>query len=264
MKFETLKPLLNHPTVFLPKKRIFLLSHMRAYTSLIGHIMGSSPEICGYYELHIGYYSWRSLIRQKLIFFQHENPKPGFSYMFDKVLHNEHRVSVAILDAQSSKVIFSLRSPRQTIPSIIKLYREIDPSHELTTMEAAVDYYIGRVQGLAKIATEMTQPFFYFDAEVMKVDAEGCLSDLTRWLSLESPLSPDYDLQLRSSSRRYGDTSEHIRAGTIIRKESSYDEFQENEAGIALAENAYRETREVLSRLSIEKRLADDILFQGS
>jgi len=32
-----------------PYARIFLLSHMRVYTSLAGHILGSHPQINGYY-----------------------------------------------------------------------------------------------------------------------------------------------------------------------------------------------------------------------
>jgi len=35
--------------------RIFLLSYMRAFTSLAGHILGSHPRINGYYEMHISY-----------------------------------------------------------------------------------------------------------------------------------------------------------------------------------------------------------------
>lgn len=35
--------------------RIFLLSHMRAYTSLAGHNLGSHPSINGYYKMHISH-----------------------------------------------------------------------------------------------------------------------------------------------------------------------------------------------------------------
>jgi len=48
---------------------------MRANTSLFGHILGSSPEINGYYEMHISYYSWKSLIRQKLIYLENHQFK---------------------------------------------------------------------------------------------------------------------------------------------------------------------------------------------
>jgi hypothetical protein len=78
---------LKTAAILLPKQHIFLLSHMRSYTSLYGHIMGFNPAICGYYKMHIGYYSWKSLIRQKLLYFESEATKPGFSCMFDEVLH---------------------------------------------------------------------------------------------------------------------------------------------------------------------------------
>jgi hypothetical protein len=44
--------------------RIFLLSHMRAFTSLAGHILGSHPQVNGYYEMHISYEDAFALDRQ--------------------------------------------------------------------------------------------------------------------------------------------------------------------------------------------------------
>jgi len=38
---------------------------------LLSHIFGSNPEVEGYYELHMGYYSWKSLLRQKLRGYPH-------------------------------------------------------------------------------------------------------------------------------------------------------------------------------------------------
>ncbi len=61
--------LITNPPLVLQHRNIFLLSHMRANTSLFGHLMGSHPEVEGYYEMHIGYHSWRSLWRQKLLHF---------------------------------------------------------------------------------------------------------------------------------------------------------------------------------------------------
>ncbi|TCS68990.1 hypothetical protein EDC61_1225 [Sulfuritortus calidifontis] len=46
-----------------PHARIFLLSHMRAFTSLAGHILGSHPQINGYYEMHISYWDAAALDR---------------------------------------------------------------------------------------------------------------------------------------------------------------------------------------------------------
>lgn len=152
---------------------------MRAYTSLFGHIMGSNPAICGYYEMHIGYYSWKSLIRQKLLYFENEETKSGFSYMFDKVLHNEHYISPKILDGRRIKTIFCLRRPQDTIPSILKLYQGIDPSHEFNSESFATDYYIQRLAMLESIAVALQQEFFYIDAESIQHNSAACLGNLS-------------------------------------------------------------------------------------
>ena len=44
--------------------RIFLLSHMRTFTNLARHILGSHPRINGKYELHISYEDPAALDRQ--------------------------------------------------------------------------------------------------------------------------------------------------------------------------------------------------------
>lgn len=45
--------------------RIFLLSHMRAHTSLMAHILGSHSQINGYYEMHLDYEDASALDRQR-------------------------------------------------------------------------------------------------------------------------------------------------------------------------------------------------------
>ncbi|MBM4190547.1 MAG: hypothetical protein FJ210_07540, partial [Betaproteobacteria bacterium] len=44
------------------------MSHMRAFTSLAGHILGSHPQINGYYEMHISYADAAALDRQLALF----------------------------------------------------------------------------------------------------------------------------------------------------------------------------------------------------
>ena len=68
--------------------RIFLLSHMRAYSSTLGHIIGSHPRINGYYEMHQSYLSDADLAQQIADYSQHDNLKPDSHYQFDKLLHN--------------------------------------------------------------------------------------------------------------------------------------------------------------------------------
>jgi hypothetical protein len=247
--------------ILAPKKHIYLLSHMRAYTSLFGHIMGSNPAICGYYEMHIGYYSWKSPIRQKLLYFQQENPKPGFSYMFDKILHNEHSVSLDVLNGNRARPIFCLRQPKDVIPSILKLYARIDPTHEFNGEAFATDYYIKRVAVLEAIAESLEQPFFYFDSDSLKRQTEQCLGSLSEWLQLATPLSDTYSLQKNTSRERYGDSSEALRAGRIRTEASNHPGWSPKEDLLHDANTAYREARSTMIKLSRMHSVVDASLL---
>lgn len=243
--------------IALPSKHIFLLSHMRAYTSLFGHIMGSNPAICGYYEMHIGYHSWKSPIRQKILYFEQEEPKPGFSFMFDKVLHNEHSVSLNVLNSRRAKAIFCLRQPQDVIPSILKLYGDIDPSHEFNSETFATQYYVQRLETLASIAQALDRDFFYLDADSIKLKADKCLASLSDWLELQTPLSDTYTLQKNTSKKRYGDSSDALRAGRIRREASHYEAWPVREASMKEAYDAYCKTRTTLINLSARNSVVD-------
>ena len=195
---------------------------MRSYTSLFGHILGSNPDICGYYEMHMGYYSWKSLIRQKLLYFDQETPKPGFKYMFDKILHNEHSVSPDILNRKNAKVIFCLRQPGDSIPSIQKLYSRIDPGHPFNSESFASEYYMQRLTVLGSIANTLERGYFYLDADALKFESTRCLESLSDWLGLATRLSPHYELQKNTSAVRYGDSSGKLNAGRISTDTATY------------------------------------------
>ncbi len=232
--------------IALPRQHIFLLSHMRAYTSLFGHILGSNPEICGYYEMHIGYHSWKSLVRQKLLYFRDDPVKPGARYMFDKVLHNDHDTALGVLDMARCHVIFALREPRLVVPSILKLYARVDPGHEFNSEAFATRYYIERVEELARLARGMRRPYFYMDAEALKQDAGRCLPQLGEWLELATPLSPHYELQSHSLRERDGDSSERMQAGTITKDRSDYEDFVPDAQDMAHATDTFERVRQQL------------------
>lgn len=223
---------------------------MRSYTSLFGHIMGSNPEICGYYEMHIGYHSWKSLIRQKLLYFENEDAKPKFRYMFDKVLHNEHNVSDKVLNNPHTRTIFCLRHPRDVIPSILKLYQRVDPTHDFNSEAGATEYYIQRLKKLLCIAESVQREYFYLDAEALKSDTQQCLQRLSNWLELKVQLSSSYDIQRNTSEKRFGDSSEHLRAGRVLHEASDYASFRHNEDLLDRAVHAYVGARSHLIRSS--------------
>jgi len=80
-----------------PYARIFLLSHMRAFTSLAGHILGSHPQINGYYEMHLSYEDASALDQQLDVYRASDALKPNSRYLFDKLLHNDYVLQPARL-----------------------------------------------------------------------------------------------------------------------------------------------------------------------
>ncbi|MGB9130078.1 MAG: hypothetical protein WCB97_10550 [Thiobacillus sp.] len=229
-----------------PYARIFLLSHMRAYTSLAGHILGSHPQINGYYEMHLGYEDASALDRQLAAYQQDEVLKPGSRYLFDKLLHNDYALKPERLGLADIKVLVALAEPEHTIKSIVHLFRQKpDPDLYASPVEAA-NYYVERVRALAEFCRTSDWPYTYFDAELLVRAPEKLLPRLTAWLELDSPLNERYEVFSHTGKARRGDTSERVRSGRIDRVRSDYSEVVIPEAVLRAAEAAYRACREAI------------------
>jgi hypothetical protein len=229
-----------------PYARIFLLSHMRAYTSLAGHILGSHPQINGYYEMHLGYEDASALDRQLAAYRHDEVLKPGSRYLFDKLLHNDYALKPERLGLADIKVLVALAEPAHTIKSIVHLFRQKpDPDLYASPVQAA-KYYVERVRALAGFCRTSDRPYTYFDAELLVCAPETLLPRLTAWLELDSPLSERYEVFSHTGKARRGDTSERVRSGRIDRARSDYSEVVIPEAVLGAAEAAHRECREAI------------------
>jgi len=214
---------------------IILLSHMRANTSLFGHILGNNPEINGYYEMHIGYYSWKSLVRQKLKYLEHHKLKFNSKYIFDKVLHNEHHINCDLLN-KKAKVIISLREPNETIPSIINLFKKTNPSHECTTETGAIDYYKKRIIQLEKYSQSLKNNYIYLDANSIKNKTSEVFLFIERYLALKSSLSREYKIQEMTGQAKSGDSSQALKQGKLIEKDSKNSLTINIEENLAMSE----------------------------
>tara|TARA_R100001480_G_scaffold2911_7_gene8019 strand:- start:8268 stop:9047 length:780 start_codon:yes stop_codon:yes gene_type:complete len=253
-----LQALGKHPTVLKHYQPILLMSHMRANTSLLGHVLGSNPEIEGYYELHIGYYSWKSLIRQKLLHFAKHAPKSSARFMFDKVLHDDHFVDLSLF--RQGKVIFALRPPQKTIRSIVSLYRSVEPDHPYTDSDNAAHYYISRIRSLAKIASDSPTDFLYLDADALREEAPRTLQSISGFLGLKTPLEENYKKQPLTGAEKAGDSSESIVSGKIERVTRTYDHIPVAEANMAEAARQFQLARNTIiqSKRCVVKVLQDE------
>lgn len=202
--------------------RVFLLSHMRALTSLTGHILGSHPRISGYSELHLDYADAHALDAQRAALLANDGIKPQSRYLFDKLLHNDYRLLPDRLGATPLKILVALREPEASLRSIVHLFaRKPDPDRYASPL-AAAHYYVSRLNALAGFCRATTRPYFYFDADVLRRAPATLLPGLASWLELDTPLSERYAIFSQTGQARRGDSSPKLLSGRIDNGASDY------------------------------------------
>lgn len=235
--------------------RIFLLSHMRAYTSLAGHILGSHPQINGYYEMHISYEDATALDRQLAVFLEGDALKPGSRYLFDKLLHNDYALKPERL-GPNMKILISLAQPEHTIRSIVNLFAQKEVNDLYASPIEAASYYIDRLEALAEFSRISNQAYYYFDAELWQRAPEKLLPKLSNWLELDSPLSERYQVFSQTGKARKGDSSARIHGGSIDRTPVDYSHVTVPEEVLDEAREVYR-----VCRRRIVEKAADSLTY---
>lgn len=226
---------------FRRRDRVFLLSHMRANTSLFGHLVGSHPQIEGYYELHESYREPADLTRTKLKYYRAHPPKRGARYFFDKILHNHHAFRPALL-GPDDKVIFMIREPAPTVASIVKIFSD-KPESPWASRNGAETYYRDRLEGLIELAEQLKGRYLFLSSEELVGSPTSTLERLTRFLELDQPLSERYERFEKTGKRGFGDSSGNIKAGRILTERSSRPTVE------PVAESCERSYRDVLAKL---------------
>ena len=232
-------------------EHIFYQSHMRAYTSLISHILASNPEIAGYLELHRSYRHPADLVvmRHQIQTISGAGVHRS-RYHLDKLLHNGNGVSEEIASMNGSKSIFALRRPAETLPSIIEMVNLTGERMAYDNPEGATEYYLNRVQRLVHEADKAGDSF-YFDAESVIDDTDRLLGRLTAFLGLESVLVGEYNTFAQTGEKGSGDPSENIKSGTIVRDRKTPTVDFPTEL-LAEADEAYQGARqELIQRCTI-------------
>lgn len=222
-----------------PRSRIFLLSHMRAYTSLAAHILGSHPQIDGYYEMHLSYEDASALDRQLVAFLEGDALKPGSRYLFDKLLHDDYVLRPERLGTADLKILVALAAPEHTIRSIVHLFARKEAGHPYASPVEAARYYVERVRTLDAFCQAGGWPYYYFDAELVQQAPERLLPALSGWLALDAPLSEQYRLFGQTGKAGRGDSSRRIHRGTIDRTKTDYSHIAVPDTALGAARKAY-------------------------
>src|SRR5262249_22212118 len=108
--------------------------------------------------------------------------------------------------------IFLIREPEEAIQSLLRL---TEPSSDPWSVERAIDYYVGRLKSLTTFRERAGSRAIALTYRDLVDHIQETLKGLTSFLSLPSPLQPEYSI--RTFTGRRGDTSERIRSGRIVR-----------------------------------------------
>jgi len=193
---------------------LFVLSHMRSYSSLLSHVLGSHPEIDGYCETHLRYRFtfelWR--LRGKVRRLTGE-PLRG-RFVLDKILHN-YPVARGILTNPGTRAVFLLREPADVIQSIIHMGTHLDPLEQNTNAGQVTSYYETRLRRLAELAPLLGERAAYLPSEALLTNTDDVLEFLRRFLELRQPLERRYRSFAKTGEPGFGDPSPAIRSGEI-------------------------------------------------
>ena len=148
------------------RRNLFVLGHMRSYSSLLCHILGSHPQIDGYCETHIKYRTWFDLLRLRSRVVKLTGERLRGRYVLDKVLHN-YPLASSILRSPNTLGIVLVRRPQPTVQSIVNMGLHYGDVAWHRDLDAVASYYEERLAALVGLADALRGRVIFIQAETM-------------------------------------------------------------------------------------------------
>ena len=196
---------------------LFIFSHMRSRSSVLSHVLGTNPGICGYSELHLHYKDQQSVDKLHELLFEELKCDFTNKYLLDKILSN-NIFSDEVLNITKPKVVFLLREPESTIKSIINM-GYITGIEWYKDPEKAAAYYCERLDRMEKLSKKAVGGYLFIESDDLVDNTGPSLERITKWLNLKKPLSKEYDCFNNTGKPSFGDPSERIKSGVLERTE---------------------------------------------
>ena len=203
-------------------KTLFLLGHMRSYSSVLSHILGSHPQISGYCETHTKYRTYFDLwkLRRRVRKLTGE-PLQG-DYVLDKVLH-DYPIARGILNSNSTRAVVLIRRPRETVHSIIEMGLTHSSVAWHRNLDLVAGYYETRLAGLLRLTQALRGRVVFLEAEALLANTRAVLDQLGVFLQLQSPLQTEYRRFAHTGEAGFGDPSKAIAAGQFTTQTARED-----------------------------------------
>jgi hypothetical protein len=216
---------------------IFLVGHMRSYSSLLGHILGSHRQIAGYAEMHQKYRDVLDFLELAEKVENSGSKTTAGRYVFDKILHRQDLHS-RILRREDVKIVLLARRPEATLASILKIR-----AGGIASVEQAIDYYVDRLHTLVQISKLRRGRLLYLDSEAVLQRTDETLDRVTRYLAISPRLCAEYSIFRYTGMPKYGDPSERIKAGRVIRQREASPHVPLTSTQLRRLSNAYDSLR---------------------
>jgi hypothetical protein len=219
---------------------LFVFSHMRCYSSVLSHVLGSHPEIDGYCETHLRYRCALDVLRLKWrVRWLTGEPLRG-RYVLDKILHN-YPVASRLLEGPRTRAVFLLRQPVEVVQSIVHMGTHLDANDRNANVASATKYYVERLRRLTQLARVLGTRAAFVESEMLMARTEGALEFLRDFLGLDAPLDRRYRSFSRTGVPGYGDPSGMIHNGEISTQRRTRLRYSMPTTSIAEAVQAHAE-----------------------
>lgn len=208
------------------RRYMFLLSHMRSYSSLLGHLLGSHPQIAGYTETHHSYRSELDLVELALKIYHTNGRHLKGEILFDKVLHGKYEFSDSMLRRKDVDLLFVIREPVATVRSTVAMARRKSNPDWKGDPAKVAKYYENRVSQLVDLAGRPHRRSAFLLADDLMTRTDGVLSNLGKFLDLATPLQSTYETFEFTGKHTYGDPGKHISAGSIVTERDQHGDIE--------------------------------------
>ncbi|HEX9774430.1 MAG TPA: hypothetical protein VGB83_02465 [Actinomycetota bacterium] len=231
-----------------PRRTLFVLSHMRSYSSLLCHILHSNADITGYIEQHASYRSSIDLLDLRIRLAHEAEDGLSGRYVLDKILHNKAKLDPAILRRDDVFCVFMVREPEMTIKSTLAMVNRKSRWEGTDWKSDPAGYYVRRLDRLVELAELRPRHSLFFEADSLIDSTDAVLAGLSSFLELKHPLAPTYETFELTGKPRFGDPGKFIGAGEIVKERNEYADVTIPEEDLLRAKEAFERTRDVLTR----------------
>jgi hypothetical protein len=207
------------------RRYILMFSHMRSYSSLIGHILGSNPDISGYAELQRGYQSAADLLDLRYQVWKINGMQLRGKYVFDKILHGKFRVADEVLLRRDVVPIYALREPFASVRSIVAMGRRSNKETWQQDPHNAASHVVNRYSHLCDLAERRRAAAVIHTDSVVRQPVPT-LQALTEYLHLSRPLTTSYRRFEKTGAGRWGDPMGPIAAGRLVANRPVHPEVE--------------------------------------